>query len=522
MAGWGGPYSDRVLPFEVLALVFLEGTRFKYGNDFLLNVSHVSRYWRQVALSTPRLWWDVFVSTCWSPRVNYERGAAWMQRSKNGPIRIRSVLAGSWPCRAQDALTPDEVHHAVDLLSSSVCRAIAFILDNRGVSISPQTIHRALRQTSEAIAAKGAPLLRDLSIYGSAPMLREPTAIAGWPAVDLGHLPSIENILLRHAALIERPQRSNLTHNLKRFSYKRYVTFDREAENVSGAKRLSVVDILEIMAECPSLTHLDVSDVTNDPRALSFGGSGRITSASLQSMELSFRSAAAMVNFLMRASFPNVKQLALDADFEATADDARPVLPEGDVVEYPLTHLTSLHLSTVCHIVTDSLLRHAPNLQTLWIDGVDDWPFNTPGPPIDAIIDILVSPTPAAEGNHCPVCAAPSTSSGSSNSHRMHHQSIPCPLIRSICLVDCDELYTSQLMRLVSAYAPGDSESGSESESSSQRAFDTLRVGLRDKPSSSDLDYLRHAVDRLDLNANKWPQSDFDSTPYDFALLSFP
>lgn len=504
-----GPRGDRTLPVEILALIFLEGTYFDHGNDFLITASHVSRYWRNTALSTPCLWWDVVVSTTWTPRINYERAMSWLGRSRHCPVRIRSLLRGEWPQRPCDALTPDEVTNVIDILSSNVSRIRSFIMDNRGISISAQTILRALRQTSDAVKALGAPLLRDLSVYGSAPMLREPTRIIGWPAVDLGFFPSLENLLLRYAALIELPPNPKLSRKLTRFSYKRYTMLDRDADRFTGTRRMSVADILETIDNCTALTHLDISDIANGVEVPAFATSKRVVSQNLKNVELSFRSAAAMVHFLRRISLPNVVHLSLDADFEAPADDARPVFIDAQLVNPPLNSLTSLQLSSVCPPVISSILRRSPNLERLWIDGIDDWPFNMPGTPIETVVDVLVSPQDDNSFGWID-----STGVASTVPARDTRNGLLCPRIKSFCIVDCDDLHTRQVIRLANAYVhqSGDSRS---------RPIEVLRVGLRDEPTKMELEQLRESAHHLDISATKWPESDFDSGGFDYTLIPF-
>lgn len=497
-----GPRGDRALPVEILALVFLEGTHFDHGNDFLITVSHVSQYWRNAALSAPYLWWDVVISTAWTPRTNYDRAMAWLVRSKHCPVRIRSLLRGEWPQKPSDALTPEELTNVINVLSSNVDRIRSFIMDNRGLSISAETILRALRQTSDAVQTLGAPLLRDLSIYGSAPLLREPTRILGWPVVDLGFFPSLENLLLRYAALIQVPQNSKLSRKLTRFSYKRYTILDREADRPTGTRRMSVADVLEIIENCTALTHLDISDIANGLEVPTHTVPKRVVGQNLKSVELSFRSAAAMVHFLRRISFPNVVHLSLEVDFEATADDARPVIIDTQLVNTPLNLLMSLQLSSVCPPVISSILRRAPNLEHLWIDGIDDWPFNMPGTPIETVVDALISPARDNTG------IASTAATGDAGSRLL------CPCIKSFCIVDCDDLNTRQVMRLVGAYThrSGDRRS---------RLIEVLRVGVRDKPSPLEILQLMNSVYHLDLSATKWPESDFDFGTFDYTLVPF-
>jgi len=498
-----GPRDDTTLPVEILALIFLEGTHFEHGNDFLITASHVSRYWRNAALSAPYLWWDVVISTAWPSRANYNRAMSWLRRSKHCPIRIRSLLRGQWPQKPCDALTPEEVTNVINALSSNVGRIRSFIMDNRGISISPQTILRALKQTSDAVKTLGAPLLRDLFIYGSAPMLREPTQLIGWPAVDLGFIPSLENLLLRYASLTEVPQVSKLSRKLTRFSYKRYTMLDRETDRFTGTRRMSVADVLEIVENCTTLTHLDISDIANGLEMPGCAASKRAMGQNLKSVELSFRSAAAMVHFLRRISFPNAVHLSLDVDFEATADDSRPVIIDAQLVNTSLNKLTSLQLSSVCPPVISSILRRSPNLEHLWIDGIDDWPFNLPETPIETVIDVL------APGEASNIGASPATATGDPP-----RSLLLCPRIKSFCIVDCDDLFTRQVIRLVRAYThrSGDSRS---------RLIEVLRVGLRDKPSSMEMVQLMSSTQHLDLAATKWPESDFDAGAFDYTLLPF-
>lgn len=500
------PSCDRALPVEILGLIFLEGSHLDHGNDFLITVSHVSHYWRTTALSTPSIWWDVSVSTRWSLHTNYDKAMAWMRRSKQSPIRIRSLLRGEWPAKSADTLTPEEVEKGVDCLTSNIYRLRSFVLDNRGTTVAPKTILRTLRQASASIAKHGAPLLRDFSIYGSAPVLPHPHEIMNWPAIDFGHLPCVENLLLRSAALVEVPERARLSRNLTRFSYKRYTMLDRDAREFTGSRRLSVADVLAIIGDSPCLTHLDISDIANGVEVPAPTTVKRVVSTTLESVELSFRSAASLVHFLGRVSFSQVRHLSLDVDFEATADDARPVVIDPQLIDAPLKRLTSLHLASVCPPVISSIIHRAPNIERLWIDGLDDWPFHLAVPPIEAVIDALLcscdAETQGSDGNGNLRAVA---AGGSKMRCRL-----PCARIKSFCFVDCDDLFSEQVIRLVKAYVPS-------LDNLEACQLDAVRVCVRDKPLEATICDLQRRVRVLDLSAAKWPE--LDTHGFDFALI---
>ena len=485
------------LPMEVLALIFQEGSRTEAGNDFLIYASHVCRYWRKSALSCPSLWWDVVVSTAWTPRINYERVMAWMARSGECPIRVRSFLRGEWPTDPYEPLTSTEINNAVNTLSSNVHRFRSYILDNRGVSIPSPILQQAMRAVKAAIAERGAPFFRDLSIYGSAPVLRDPLEIIGWPADDIGPLPGLQNILLREAPLIQLPA----FRDLKRFSYKRFTLLDRESDKFQGSRRLSVKDVLDVLTNSPRMTHLDVTDIADSPELE--GATSRWSNTSLVHVELSFRSAVALLRFLSRASFPSVVHLSLDVDFEATGDDNRVAAMAIDpdtLLASPLNSLTSLHLASISAPVITAILHRSPKLERLWIDDLDDWPFALPTTPIEAIIDVLVSPprpktslgselqapevvqdgvagnmalgqsspTRAHDNEHFPSEAEPDAISDPSSSAagmlpsirpRAHSPITPssrltCPRIKSFSIIGCEDLTVELVMRLVRAYVP--------------------------------------------------------------------
>jgi len=146
----------------------------------------------------------------------------------------------------------------------------------------------------------------------------------------------------------------------------------------------------------------------------------------------------------------------------------------------------------------------------LWIDGIDDWPFNLPGTPIETVIDVLVSPLrDTAPGGVSSIGVRPAAAIGDAP-----RSLLLCPRIRSFCIVDCDDLDTRQVIRLVRAYThrSGDSRS---------RLIEVLRVGLRDKPSSMEMVQLVSSTQHLDLAATKWPESDFDSGAFDYTMLPF-
>lgn len=493
--------SDRVFPVEVLALIFHEGSQSEAGNDFLIHASHVSQYWRKSAISCPSLWWDVVISTRWSPRINFERVMAWLARSRECPIRLRSLLRGKWPTAPYEPLSPAEIDDAIKGLSTNIHRIRSFILDNRGISIPAPILQPAIRAVKACIAERGAPCFRDLSIYGSAPVLRDPLEIIGWPAEDLGHLPALQHLLLRCAPLIQLPA----FRDLKRFSYKRFTLLDRESEEFQGSRRLGVKDVLEVLTSCPRITHLDVTDIADSPELE--GAASRWVNTSLVHVELNFRSATALIRFLKRGSYPSVAHLSLDVDFEATDDDNRVTTIDPDtILASPLDSLTSLHLASISAPVITSILLRSPKLERLWIDDVDDWPFALPSSPIEAVIDVLVSPPPPPPPRPKPTVGseiganeegegdmvrnmsgelAPTTARdiahlvseakkpeadavselisaealssmpfGQNSPATAPSPRLPCPHIKNFSIIGCEDLTVELVMRLVRAYVP--------------------------------------------------------------------
>lgn len=105
----------KTLASETLAHIFSMGTliepkntlSFRDASSFAVLVSHVSHYWRELALSTPRLWRTIFASGPFPPLVqSYPTGSSFTpdNSSITCPIiwrrqldRIHTYLRRSWP-----------------------------------------------------------------------------------------------------------------------------------------------------------------------------------------------------------------------------------------------------------------------------------------------------------------------------------------------------------------------------------------------------------------------------------------
>lgn len=89
-------WIDSTLPGEILSLIFrqvLDALAFEHRylpNQWLMNITHSFRHWRNVALATPRLWADVFIRVGRRPTTPSMKAAweTWLSRSKSCPLWI--------------------------------------------------------------------------------------------------------------------------------------------------------------------------------------------------------------------------------------------------------------------------------------------------------------------------------------------------------------------------------------------------------------------------------------------------
>ncbi|KAJ7481190.1 hypothetical protein B0H11DRAFT_1235787 [Mycena galericulata] len=90
-----------VLPMEILSEIFSisivpirpDGV-LSDNHDVSLYLSHVCRYWRQVALGTPRLWTQLYIPILECPTAAYIDGIkTWLGRSMQLPLSIK-ISAG--------------------------------------------------------------------------------------------------------------------------------------------------------------------------------------------------------------------------------------------------------------------------------------------------------------------------------------------------------------------------------------------------------------------------------------------
>lgn len=107
------------IPSEVLSHIFvcamtydLSWGDFGLDNEFdwkALRLSHVCRYWRDVALDTPRMWTEIRVGRAHSEcnrRTNIELVETYVARSKEAPLRVAAWLRSKTSMQALQLVIP--------------------------------------------------------------------------------------------------------------------------------------------------------------------------------------------------------------------------------------------------------------------------------------------------------------------------------------------------------------------------------------------------------------------------------
>ncbi|KIK99238.1 hypothetical protein PAXRUDRAFT_823003 [Paxillus rubicundulus Ve08.2h10] len=162
------------MPIDILAYIFHLGTHFDRNNgvEFPILVSHVCKSWRNLALSTPRLWTTIFISSAsiaewvtFPPGPVLPKASAFVIRSQRCPLRIRVELMV--PARAN--LVDQVVSLFVRTLTTATIELIALVHDRVKTLHIETNVNDAVFMATFRLLSLGLPLLEDWRIdFGNA------------------------------------------------------------------------------------------------------------------------------------------------------------------------------------------------------------------------------------------------------------------------------------------------------------------------------------------------------------------
>ncbi|KAF9229794.1 hypothetical protein BS17DRAFT_763282 [Gyrodon lividus] len=152
------------VPVDILVHIFHLGTHFDQENgiDFPIIISHVCRSWRNLALSTPRLWTTIFISSgSIAGWVTFPAGpvlpkaSAFVLRSQRCPLDIKVDLM--MPGRAN---LPDQVVGLfVRTLTTATIELIALVHDRVKTLVIATDVNDAVFMTTFRLLPLGMPML---------------------------------------------------------------------------------------------------------------------------------------------------------------------------------------------------------------------------------------------------------------------------------------------------------------------------------------------------------------------------
>ena len=391
--------SPGALPVEILAHIFSLGPQDGANIKFLVNVSHVSTYWRAAVLGASYLWWNVHVA----PQMT-DRATTWLKRSRNAPVRF-CIWLRNLP-ENQGLPVPAYLRHIeamMDIVVMHMSRCKSLILDRLQRIYAP-FVYQRLRGVQ-------APILQSCS-FG--PLLVKPFPQFGdsleHTDFPLSHLPMLRRLEFRNEQISTQPPLFNL-------STLRYVP--------GAAPHLSAHQVLVVLRDCPSLVNVEIQWITADPtrdlhRVIVHRSSrdSVVVLPRLKSMLLDVDRLEAAAHIVKRISIPSIEHLALHVSRTLHGvPDEDDIFRPSNFHDSVFPTLKGLEVDWFPGHFVECLLRKSPVLETFVMR-------QNPGSAALPIIDILIPQ------------AAPI-----------------CPLLKSIYLFDCAQLTVHDIMCLVNAYA---------------------------------------------------------------------
>lgn len=350
------------LPSELLGSIFAIGVLEMEEEDSLLlsTLTHVCKYWTDVALATPILWSRITVGN----HDSLEKARRKLARSKSVPLDICIQFS---PRMEHAGAVTELVIHAMDILRPSIWRWRSFRL---AVPNRPQA-HAALMQCKES-----APLLEDLSVQIFHFMQDDYYSTPPLPLFD-GDTPSLRTCSFTSFNFGWDPSLASKLRVLKLGGY--WHGFSP-----------SVATVVGILRACPALEELVLRNMSDiDPEACAefadFDADERQTQ--LAGTFVPFRSADMIcLPRLRKASFyyagvSRVQTVFSQLSFPALEciefsylDNLTPILKHLKRQSYtslPLRHLR-IESSFFNELKLVRLLRRLPSLQTLELVDVED------------------------------------------------------------------------------------------------------------------------------------------------------
>ncbi|KAJ3570297.1 hypothetical protein NP233_g4505 [Leucocoprinus birnbaumii] len=153
MMNQASPPMIDVLPPEILSAVFAllrQTRRYRQLLPFQVQLSHVCRHWRQVALSTPQLWSTISIFSSESQLCTNE----WLTRSCTVPLDVRLDLYKA-DCRG--VLTPGWIGDNLSLIAQNADRIRSLFL----ITVKEVNVYHTLELFRQA----DAPLLERLRVH---------------------------------------------------------------------------------------------------------------------------------------------------------------------------------------------------------------------------------------------------------------------------------------------------------------------------------------------------------------------
>ena len=243
------PISE--LPHEILGAIFTSSVspRHAVGLETEVILSHVSHYWREVALSTPHIWQNVTLSP--QNPSHREMLESYLERSGALPFNLKLSTHGNMTSDAYTSITP-----LAEVIARSALRLGQFHVE---WSFPQQYLHELLA----LLHPLSAPLLQDICIIGHSPAVVEEGSRAN--RLFSGGVPSLRSLTLKRSSFIScTPTVTSVT----KLQFYEHAIFSDSliASFCRTLAALPLLEHLEISAgfvvpdntifELPSLTHL--------------------------------------------------------------------------------------------------------------------------------------------------------------------------------------------------------------------------------------------------------------------------
>lgn len=183
------PISE--LPHEILGVIFTSSASPNLtaaGQKIEVVLSHVSQYWREVAISTPHIWRNVIVSP--QDPTHREMLEIYLERSGALPLNLKISTHSSKP------ITPDtysSVTPLAEVIARSTLRLGRFYVE---WSFPQQYLHELLA----ILRPLSAPLLQDICIIGQSPAEMEEGGRAH--RLFSGGTPSLRSLTLKRSSFL--------------------------------------------------------------------------------------------------------------------------------------------------------------------------------------------------------------------------------------------------------------------------------------------------------------------------------